>query len=40
MKNTILVLLGFAVAGAVGAYFAKKEVEKIIKILDDFDSSF
>lgn len=40
MKNTILILLGFAVAGAVGAYFAKREVDKMIQMLDDFDSSF
>ena len=36
MKNTFLVLLGFA----VGAYFAKREVDKFVDSLDNFHDSF
>ena len=36
MRNLAIVLVGFGIAGVVGAYFAKKELEKFLKCLDSF----
>lgn len=40
MKNTLIILASLALAGAVGAYFAKREIDKFVKDLDIFHDSF
>ena len=37
MKQTIIILAGLGLAGAIGAYFAKKELEKFVDEIDNFE---
>ena len=40
MKNTLVFLVGLGIAGAIGAYFAKRELEKFLEDLDSFHDRF
>lgn len=40
MKQTLIILVGLGIAGAIGAYFAKKEMEKLLEELDLFHDRF
>lgn len=36
MKQTIIILAGLGLAGAIGAWFAKRELEKFLDEIDNF----
>ena len=40
MKQTLIILAGLGLAGAIGAYFAKREIDKFLEALDRFSDSF
>ena len=40
MRSTIIILLGLALAGGVGAYFAKRELDKLLESIDNFPGNF
>ena len=37
MKQTVIILAGLGLAGVIGAYFAKRELQKFLDELDNFD---
>ena len=38
MKQALIILVGLGLAGAIGAYFANREIKKFLVELDEFHS--